>query len=42
MRKVQWEGELEEGGEEGERAVEERRRREWVKKAFLHAWEGYK
>lgn len=41
MPKVQWEGELA-GGEEGERAIEEGRRREWVKRAFLHAWEGYK
>ena len=23
------------------RAVEEKRRREWVKRAFMHAWEGY-
>lgn len=41
MPKVQSEGKLA-GGEEGERAIEEGRRREWVKRAFLHAWEGYK
>lgn len=41
LPKVQWEGQLP-GGEEGERAVEEGRRRAWVKRAFLHAWEGYK
>lgn len=41
MPKVQWEGKLA-GGPDGERAVEESRRREWVKRAFLHAWEGYK
>ncbi|KAK4701342.1 hypothetical protein P7C70_g4894, partial [Phenoliferia sp. Uapishka_3] len=34
--KVQWEGEVSEGAEE------DGQRREWVKRAFLHVWEGYK
>ncbi|GAA6004328.1 hypothetical protein JCM10207_000671 [Rhodosporidiobolus poonsookiae] len=38
MPRVQFEGEPE-GGEL--RATEEKRRREWVKRAFQHAWAGY-
>ncbi|KAM0747845.1 seven-hairpin glycosidase [Meredithblackwellia eburnea MCA 4105] len=37
LRKVQWDGKADATGEEIARE-----RREWVKRAFLHVWEGYK
>lgn len=39
MPRVQHEGPVD---EKGGRVEEEAHRREWVKRAFLHAWEGYK
>lgn len=41
---VQWEGAIDDGEEmhPEEREEEEEQRRAWVKRAFLHAWEGYK
>lgn len=42
MSKVQADEVVDEtGASEEDRAVEEKRRREWVKRAFMHAWEGY-
>ena len=43
MPRVQWEG-FDQGQEDGDEDEEEERtrRRGWVKRAFLHAWEGYK
>ena len=43
VRRVQEEGVREETREEERRREKEReQRRDWVKRAFLHAWEGYK
>ncbi|GAA6031931.1 hypothetical protein JCM8097_003346 [Rhodosporidiobolus ruineniae] len=39
LPKVQ--AEMPEEDEKDERVVEERRRRDWVKRAFMHAWAGY-
>ncbi|BGO96578.1 hypothetical protein NBRC10513v2_000516 [Rhodotorula toruloides] len=42
MRRVQADEVVDESGaSEEERVLEEKRRREWVKMAFMHAWEGY-
>lgn len=39
LEKVQWQGEWD---LRKEKVDEEKQRREWVKRAFLHVWDGYK